>query len=842
MFLTHLKSLLNKYNNFRSNLIKLILDEFYENVSEETIISFKDISAILQENGMDVVQPSELKSSESVAQDDSSLFYFFITGKNLEAHIKQKEVTTLHLLPSELKGSVLYPFLDSKSIINLATCSYENYKEMKDDSWKRKIISTTRYGEKLVEIDLVQNYKRLYQHVSNFYSTYGFYDLPLWSLLCLSGEIPAIEHAIKYEGLSAQSEHNSFNALFFTMLSGSINAVEFVLALGCSHTSVHKPPPTLFHWAALSGSVTAIRYAVNTLKNSPQSCDDYGRNALNYAIMSGSIKAIKYILSLGISAGNVDIDQNNAMHFAALYGNATVVSWLLQHASTLKLDLKAVNKAGEDVFALLAKKFNKDQKVLDLFNASSSLLENTMTFSKKLLDKTAMRKDGLEILLKKHDNFRSSLMKLILDEFYGNTPAETGISFKEIVDHLQKNGIIFTTLAETIEKDNNIGLFYLFITGEYRVLVKEPEEQKGIKIVDSLPSDLKVNILMPFFTFKMLVDLSVTSSSHYGAVNNDFWIKKVDLILGSNIVKPIKKMLEEKIIHFKNLPHLYRCIENLFTWYGIDARDLPAWSLHCMSGEVSAINYAFAHGLGQDTRADFNAGALHFAAFSGSVELMKIAVSMGCLPSAVDNYRRNVLHYAAWSGSVEAMKYAIDILKISPFSMGNNETSIVHFAAMSGSIEAVKYASSLGDSISLCKQKMTVLHWAVQFGRTALVAWLCQKGLKAKEIYGQDVFALAVKLKNQEIQKILTSALENKKTQIDTKPIEKVPTGEFHLVSLAKMQKPIGEQKHFTSSQFFKSQETSQTEKLSIIKRQPKDENIQQPEEQSNCFSNCLMM
>lgn len=895
MLLSHLKSLLNKHDNFRSDLIKFILDEFYENASENTIISFQELNTILQENGMAFEQESEVKSMGSDTQDDTSLFYLFITGvtdsvKNLKA-IKQNEVKTLNHLPQALKQDKLYPFLDQKDFRRLAVCSYENYKEM-EDKWKKEINFIAMNGIKLKEIKVVQNYKRLMKHLSTLSLYYGnayVSNLPLWSLLCLSGEIPAIKHAISHEDLSEKSEYRDVNALYFTMLSGSVEAVQYILSLGYTPTIVgdySRQDLTLLHWAALSGSVAAIRYAIHTLQSSPQGCDHFGRNALHYAVVSGSIKAIKYILSLGISANNVDIEYNNIMHFAAEFGNSRVISWLLQNASSLEINLKAINKKGEDFFALFSSKTKStdDQKIIGLVNKSFSFLENKKSFSQILLNKTTMRKSGLEILLKKHDNFRSTLMKLILDKFYEDAYAGTGISFKEIVDHLQKNGIIFTTLAETIEKNNNISLFYQFIKGEYQVLIKESEEQqegpkkhKSRGILDSFPNDFKTNAFVPFFTPRMLINMSMCSSNYYEINYEDFWIKKITHLnvvsQNQHLTDEIREMLKEKMIHFKDLSRIYNCMENLVLMYGVSIEKLPIWSLYCMSGKVSVIQYAIAYkGLKQDSCYGWGMDIypFHFIALSGSVEVMKFAISKGFSPNHKGYYGQNSSHYAAWSGSVEAMHYAIEVLEILPTSTTSKGENISHYAAMSGSIEAVKYALSHSFPIEENKCIYNILHYAILFNRASLVFWLCQNADKLKldiseksrHRLSDDVFDIAKRVNALEIEKILERALKNKQSHTDKKPMEEdkfqentqpiedkkpVKSGEIVRVPLDNMKKPIGESKFctidesFIATSFFKNPETSKMEELSNNEKSSKKD-TQDLEKQKNGVSKCLVM
>jgi ankyrin repeat protein len=330
-----LKKLLAKHNHFRSKIIQLILDEFYVFIPDDADITFTGLVEDLQENGF---EPTKL--SKEIAKDhsdDNDLFYLFITGKTLrevrQADEKEQKskIRILDNTPKGIKDNVLSRFLSPKSISNISSCSSTLYQETKCKAyWKDKLMTVgvnQNEMQKVIDSNVIQNYKKLYRNLLRFYKLRS--RLLAWELLCLSGEIIAVEYALNKGQFTRETKgFAGRNALHYATLSGSVEAMKYAISLGIAADSRDNNGANALHYAALSGSVEAMKYAIS-LGIAADSHENNGANVLHNAAQSGSVEAMKYAISLGIAADSRDNNGRNALHDAALSGSVEAMKYAI---------------------------------------------------------------------------------------------------------------------------------------------------------------------------------------------------------------------------------------------------------------------------------------------------------------------------------------------------------------------------------------------------------------------------------------------------------------------------------------------------------------------------------
>lgn len=211
----------------------------------------------------------------------------------------------------------------------------------------------------------IKNYHVLQQSVSHIIYQHRK-KLKAWELLCMSGDLSALEYAQKHEQLSGVSTGlYDTNALHWAALSGSTEAMDFTIkTLNISPFSTDDEKQNALHYATLGGTVSAITYAIETLKIPPHSVDasgltalheaarshskeavdyainilkipahtvnQFGLNVLHSAAISGSAEMMALAVAIGVNPHAVDVNGMNALHWAALYGHKEAVAFAIE--------------------------------------------------------------------------------------------------------------------------------------------------------------------------------------------------------------------------------------------------------------------------------------------------------------------------------------------------------------------------------------------------------------------------------------------------------------------------------------------------------------------------------
>jgi len=340
-----LNKLLAKYPNSRARMLTILLEEGYSIFPSDHDITFKDVMAVLQECGLAPIGLTHSAGQNHSA--DSHLFYQFITGQPYEE--KGSNVNRLGTVPKAVSDYTLAPLLDAKSVANLSACSFTLYQQTKRiPYWKDKLLAVDCNPDqlsKVIRAKVIENYKKLYRTLLCF--EYKFRNrLEAWELYCLSGEPKAILHAIQHEALIRETIGLSGrNALHYAAWSGSVEAMKYAIdTLKIAPLSTENDDRNALHYAAWGGSVEAMKYAIDTLKIAPQSTENDGANALHHAAWSGSVEAMKYAIdTLKIESQSTENNDRNALHYAAWSGSVEAMKYAID---TLKIAPQSTENDG----------------------------------------------------------------------------------------------------------------------------------------------------------------------------------------------------------------------------------------------------------------------------------------------------------------------------------------------------------------------------------------------------------------------------------------------------------------------------------------------------------------
>ena len=308
-----LKKLLKKYPTFQNWVLNKALEEKpFALLSDDQNITFSEVVQFFDQHGF---QPTVSAKEIAKHYSDTDLFYLFITGRTFqevkEQEKKEENRRIFDRAPDALLDFTLAPMLDAKSVANLSSCSSSLYKRTttKLSYWRDKLIAKGCNEEalnKIAHAKVIQNYKKLYRTLLRF--EYKFRKrLSAWELCCLSGEPKAIFHAIQNEGLTRETKGLfGRNALHNAALSGSVEAMKYAIdVLKIPATSVQNNGANALHNAAWSGSVEAVRFVRRLsyefdLKLEPTVRDVNGHDAFWYADKTARAAAVKEVLNTPI--------------------------------------------------------------------------------------------------------------------------------------------------------------------------------------------------------------------------------------------------------------------------------------------------------------------------------------------------------------------------------------------------------------------------------------------------------------------------------------------------------------------------------------------------------------
>jgi len=229
----------------------------------------------------------------------------------------------LNDIPDNLFFMEVSGYLDAKSVANVSVSSKSFFSVTRDKQFWQSNLNAS--GVKLEELKKVNeaklniNYNKIFKHIIGNIKQINN-NLVAWEILSLSGNPLAIRYAKQNLNLTGATRNVSYmSPLHFAALSGSPSAIEEALTL---------PDTNLLHcdrlkrnalsYAVLSGSVAAVKLLLLKGKYNLEQVDRLQQTVFLLAAQSGSIELMRYLAdALNVPCGSVDVFGANALHLAA---------------------------------------------------------------------------------------------------------------------------------------------------------------------------------------------------------------------------------------------------------------------------------------------------------------------------------------------------------------------------------------------------------------------------------------------------------------------------------------------------------------------------------------------
>lgn len=303
-----LLNLLEKNNNIRSAMIKHIINQHFQNLSNDKPIAFVEVLGYLQEEGF-LLNFNKLHLEK---MRDTELFQQYL-NQQLE-----QDKNSFDEKPDKVIANTSAFFSESKSTNDWQDKFVTKY-DLIDDALHPRL-------QKFIRDTKLENTEKFYRTLCRLYHIPPF-TLPPFphmeddDLRALSGEIRLITPLLK---------EDCFNSMVGAALSGSKKTMEFIMQFIKDHdigfdTKTECDGQTILHHAAKSGCLETIQYAVEVLKIPV----DY--LVRGFVAWSGSVDALKYILQIPVAKTHYDDEEEfDLLILAAMGGSKKTMQWLFE--------------------------------------------------------------------------------------------------------------------------------------------------------------------------------------------------------------------------------------------------------------------------------------------------------------------------------------------------------------------------------------------------------------------------------------------------------------------------------------------------------------------------------
>lgn len=244
-------------------------------------------------------------------------------------------------------------FADTKSLNRLAeTCRYfslasPDFNPKGLSVWKSKLIAAGCKETLLEEVRKksgITDYKALYKNYFRMRKLKAGMT-EAWELMCLSGDPKIIQKAWEIYPLTPETRgHECRSPIHYAAWAGSAEGIELLVKLGVNpQLTVYGK--NLLCYALAGGSREAVKTVV-ALGIDPQERFDNGVNILLDAACGDNVFGIEMALELGIDLASTDDFGSNAMHFAIRSGSPQIIEALAKRFKERGLSLTSTNRYG----------------------------------------------------------------------------------------------------------------------------------------------------------------------------------------------------------------------------------------------------------------------------------------------------------------------------------------------------------------------------------------------------------------------------------------------------------------------------------------------------------------
>lgn len=172
-------------------------------------------------------------------------------------------------------------------------------------------------------------------------------------LAARNGKLSVLEYLI-------ESVHGDVNSkgflkrtpLMYAVEGGDINVVTYILSKGVNHNAKDEHGNTAFHIAAWYGRIKLVKYFADVLLFNISEPGSFLRAPLMFAVRSGCLPTVKYLLTKGADPKTKDVYDNTVVHLAAQDGKLNILRYFIEQ---LHANASGVNSMGRTAFMNAAK-------------------------------------------------------------------------------------------------------------------------------------------------------------------------------------------------------------------------------------------------------------------------------------------------------------------------------------------------------------------------------------------------------------------------------------------------------------------------------------------------------
>ncbi|XP_019856957.1 PREDICTED: ankyrin-3-like [Amphimedon queenslandica] len=570
----------------------------------------------------------------------------------------------------------------------------------------------------------------------------------------------------KYNLNVSQQDYKGVVPLALACMSGSINAVEFIInATDIDINITCNDGRTPLHYSCRHGNVDLSQYLIEVQDSDINITHNEKLNTLGHSARGGNIKLVQYLINnyqLPLSS-NVLIqavfsnklplikllinehklnphvkggDNMQAVHFAAQSGSINVLEYLVKDCGC---DLDSVGgqyKMNVLQYSTLNGLFSLIKYIINNYPQYTSLLHSTddkgalpihlacasgviqlVTFliDEMKCDITTEDKDGYTCVTRACESGNLDLLKLLINK-YNLNPRILGGKLSPTVAVF--DGYVY--ILEWLRQEYHINV----VSFKKSSLPFDAAQRNHLYCLKHLLSNylFDINAIHPFDDSQPTLLHIACQKGHVAIVLYLTSLPQCDV--------SAKTSNGSTVLHLSCKSHSLPILKHLAEEHQLDLtikdyNGMAPVHVACEEGSLSIVKYIIDHSpLSLDLTDSFGRTPLLIAAFSKNLPIIRYLNSKNCNISILDDKGFNVIHISAKRGSLDVLRFFIDGRYCNPDITDASGCTPLYLSAQEGHLELVKY---LLDSPSYNKPRVELIDMADSNGNTALHA-ACSQG------------------------------------------------------------------------------------------------------------------
>lgn len=464
--------------------------------------------------------------------------------------------------------------------------------------------------------------------------------------------------------------------------------------------------------------------------DSPQS-----NQALHYAAMHGDLTNMSWLLEKEANIQARNSQDATALHLAVSQGHFDITNHLLDH----QVDVQARSSTGHTAVHYVP---TGRSDLLRLLLAAGASVDSRSSGGHSPLF-LAVASGDLErttMFLNHKADFQTTQTCIVKFKEESFEKARTPLQLAAQQGHIEIFKLLVSGGADIHEKPESTGNLLGLAASWGHCEIVQYLLNAGIKIEAKNDHSLTALHYAACWDQGKVIELLIYAGANIEARNKD---GQTPLIFTTR-----KGYLEATRILLDNGAKIQaRCSRGLsaFHWAAADPSDKQVEVMKLLLERGASIARTVTSG-----KVDNGRLPIHYAALSGSQQGVKYLLDNGSDINAVDSRGVPPLHLAVQEGRIEMAQYLIK-LGANIHALNNRGLNVLHHATILNHLKVMDLFLKMGMDINIVdKNGWSVLHYAAEDNNTEMLEFLLSKGAKARTCnrLGQTPWGLA-KLRNQ---------------------------------------------------------------------------------------------